>query len=204
MLAARKRPALLINDRPPPGLHSLQIDSVSTDDYSGGVCAAQLIAQKLAGPLGSLPRLSIKQPTRIEEKRVTSLDRKMSPHAPFPIKAPPDWKIALFSGPPTDSRSNQRIAGFISLLPANITSCPSWFLEDALVVAPRVLGSKPDAIFCCNVAIYFDSKVQATVFGHLYDALRPGGLLFIGHAETLRLAGDLPFRNLRIATYLRG
>ena len=60
------------------------------------------------------------------------------------------------------------------------------------------------AIFCCNVAIYFDAGVQATVFRHFYNALRPGGLLFIGHAETLRLAGDLPFHNVRIATYVRG
>lgn len=60
------------------------------------------------------------------------------------------------------------------------------------------------AIFCCNVAIYFDAAVQATVFGHFYNALRPGGLLFIGHAETLRLAGDLPFHNVRVATYVRG
>ena len=72
------------------------------------------------------------------------------------------------------------------------------------LIHPLPYAHRFHAIFCCNVAIYFDSKVQATVFGHLYDALRPGGLLFIGHAETLRLAGDLPFRNLRIATYLRG
>lgn len=41
--AARGRWAVLINDRPRRGLESLFIDSVSTDDLSGGVCAAQLM-----------------------------------------------------------------------------------------------------------------------------------------------------------------
>jgi hypothetical protein len=35
--------ALLINNRPASGLESLYIDSVSTDDFSGGACAAQLL-----------------------------------------------------------------------------------------------------------------------------------------------------------------
>ena len=41
--ARRRRPALLLNDRPTSGLGSLYMDSVSTDDFAGGVCAAQLL-----------------------------------------------------------------------------------------------------------------------------------------------------------------
>lgn len=37
------RSAVLINDRPRGGMESLFIDSVSTDDFSGGACAAQLL-----------------------------------------------------------------------------------------------------------------------------------------------------------------
>ena len=37
------RSAVLINDRPAVGMESLFIDSVSTDDFSGGACAAQLL-----------------------------------------------------------------------------------------------------------------------------------------------------------------
>ena len=44
--AADKRPALLLNDRPPSGLASVYIDSVSTDDFSGGACAAQLLRDR--------------------------------------------------------------------------------------------------------------------------------------------------------------
>jgi DNA-binding transcriptional regulator YhcF (GntR family) len=45
--AAEKRPALLLNDRPPSGLASVYIDSVSTDDFSGGACAAQLLRDRV-------------------------------------------------------------------------------------------------------------------------------------------------------------
>jgi hypothetical protein len=38
-----KRPALLLNARPQPGLDATLLDSVSLDDYFGGVCAAELL-----------------------------------------------------------------------------------------------------------------------------------------------------------------
>jgi chemotaxis protein methyltransferase CheR len=40
-------------------------------------------------------------------------------------------------------------------------------------------------IFCRNVMIYFDKKVQETVVNKFYDALVEGGYLFIGHSESL-------------------
>ncbi|TYQ16667.1 UNVERIFIED_CONTAM: chemotaxis protein methyltransferase CheR [Acetivibrio alkalicellulosi] len=42
-----------------------------------------------------------------------------------------------------------------------------------------------DMIFCRNVMIYFDSKVQQKLIDKFYDVLVPGGLLFIGHSESL-------------------
>jgi chemotaxis protein methyltransferase CheR len=41
------------------------------------------------------------------------------------------------------------------------------------------------AIFCRNVAIYFDKPTQAAVAKSLAGALAPGGYLFIGHSESL-------------------
>lgn len=43
-----------------------------------------------------------------------------------------------------------------------------------------------DVIFCRNVLIYFSDEATSTAVEGLYDALRPGGYLFLGHAETLR------------------
>jgi len=42
-----------------------------------------------------------------------------------------------------------------------------------------------DAIFCCNVMIYFDKKTQEKLVGRFHASLKPGGHLFIGHSESL-------------------
>ncbi|MCX6135346.1 MAG: protein-glutamate O-methyltransferase CheR [Ignavibacteriales bacterium] len=47
------------------------------------------------------------------------------------------------------------------------------------------LMARFDIIFCANVLIYFDAKSKIQVVSDLYDALNPGGFLFIGYAESL-------------------
>lgn len=42
-----------------------------------------------------------------------------------------------------------------------------------------------DIIFCANVLIYFDLPAKQKVVSYLYDALNPGGYLFVGHSESL-------------------
>ncbi len=42
------------------------------------------------------------------------------------------------------------------------------------------------AIFCRNVMIYFDEETKEKVVKQFYDALAPGGFLFISHSETLK------------------
>ncbi len=48
-----------------------------------------------------------------------------------------------------------------------------------------------DIIFCRNVLIYFDKELQEKVISRLLTRLRKGGLLFIGHSESL-LGMNLP------------
>jgi chemotaxis protein methyltransferase CheR len=47
-----------------------------------------------------------------------------------------------------------------------------------------------DAIFCRNVIMYFTRDAARTAVARLTAALRPGGLLFLGYAETLRGLSD--------------
>lgn len=46
-----------------------------------------------------------------------------------------------------------------------------------------------DAIFCRNVAIYFDKPTQAQLFSRFGQMLAPDGFLYIGHSENLGAGG---------------
>ncbi|NGP16395.1 CheR family methyltransferase [Devosia aurantiaca] len=47
-----------------------------------------------------------------------------------------------------------------------------------------------DAIFCRNVAIYFDKPTQGEVFGRFAGMMAPEGFLYIGHSENLGSGGE--------------
>ncbi len=42
-----------------------------------------------------------------------------------------------------------------------------------------------DVIFCRNVMIYFDKPTQARLIDRYWEMLGPGGILFVGHSESL-------------------
>jgi chemotaxis protein methyltransferase CheR len=42
-----------------------------------------------------------------------------------------------------------------------------------------------DFVFCRNVLIYFDDSSRRRVVDSFYDALRPGGYIFLGHSESV-------------------
>lgn len=49
------------------------------------------------------------------------------------------------------------------------------------------VGGKYDLIFCRNVFIYFDQETKGRTVKRFYDRLHPGGVLFLGHSESLNL-----------------
>lgn len=55
-------------------------------------------------------------------------------------------------------------------------------------------------IFCRNVMIYFDAKLRAELLRKFYDALEPGGYLFIGHSESIT-KDETPFKYVMPAVY---
>ena len=55
-----------------------------------------------------------------------------------------------------------------------------------------------DIIFCRNVLIYFDDASRRVAAENLYDCLRPGGYICLGHSETMSRISTL-FRRLPVS-----
>jgi chemotaxis protein methyltransferase CheR len=48
-----------------------------------------------------------------------------------------------------------------------------------------------DVVFCRNVMIYFDASTQRRVLEKIHRVMKPGGMLFVGHAENFSDSRDL-------------
>jgi chemotaxis protein methyltransferase CheR len=59
------------------------------------------------------------------------------------------------------------------------------FLRVNLMDAQWPIEAGLDAVFCRNVMIYFDKPTQQRLVERYAGLLRPGGLFFAGHAESL-------------------
>jgi chemotaxis protein methyltransferase CheR len=53
------------------------------------------------------------------------------------------------------------------------------------------LGEPFDLVFCRNVMIYFDNATQRKVLERTHAAMKPGGLLYVGHSENFTESRDL-------------
>jgi chemotaxis protein methyltransferase CheR len=58
------------------------------------------------------------------------------------------------------------------------------------LIGPWPMKGPFDAIFCRNVAIYFDKPTQGEVFGRFAKMLAPEAFLYIGHSENLGAGGE--------------
>ena len=58
-----------------------------------------------------------------------------------------------------------------------------------------------DFIFCRNVLIYFDDASRKAVVDHFYNALKPGGFIFLGHSESIGRISTA-FKLLRVGQHL--
>ncbi len=59
-----------------------------------------------------------------------------------------------------------------------------------------------DVIFLRNVLIYFDADAKAAIVGRVIERLRPDGVLYTGHAESLTML-NLPLKMQAMAVYAR-
>jgi len=76
-------------------------------------------------------------------------------------------------------------------------------LREINIVQPLPDGlGRFDVIFLRNVLIYFNNDEKQRIVQRLVSQLRPGGLLFIGHAESIH-GFDVPVRLLNPSVYER-
>lgn len=70
------------------------------------------------------------------------------------------------------------------------------------LIEPFPFKGKFDAIFCRNVAIYFDNPTQQKVWQAFQRVLTPGGYLFIGHSERMSGPASKSLEPAGITTYV--
>ena len=70
------------------------------------------------------------------------------------------------------------------------------------LIEPFPFKGKFDAIFCRNVAIYFDTQTQQKVWQAFQRSLHPGGYLFIGHSERMSGPAERHMKASGITTYI--
>lgn len=86
---------------------------------------------------------------------------------------PAGYRDAYFEPDPQGLRIKPAVKELVRFQPHNLKAPPppgSW-----------------DVIFCRNVMIYFDNAFRQELLARLYQALAPGGVLFVGEGETLHL-----------------
>ncbi|MGQ9659233.1 MAG: CheR family methyltransferase [Thermochromatium sp.] len=75
-------------------------------------------------------------------------------------------------------------------------------LEQHNLLQPRRDGERFDIVFLRNVLIYFDLPTKQRVIAHLFESIRPGGLLFISHVESLH-GIETPLEMIRPSIFRR-
>jgi len=87
---------------------------------------------------------------------------------------PPEFMRKYF----TQTGSNFRVADSVRPF---VTFARLNMLDDSKMLFMRGI----DAIFCCNVLIYFDGKSKTRTVQHFYNALLANGYFFLGQSESL-------------------
>jgi len=160
-LARSRRYALLLNDRPPPGLAASFLDSVSTDDFSGGLCAAEVIEASL----GRSAIVAVVAGPKSDGRSELRVSGFLSIFASAPVVHTADWtakaagqltRSALRSRPQMVFCASDRLAeGVLNDCKANRIPCPAIVSFDDAPVAHD--------LNLTTIAIPWDSLVSGAV-----------------------------------------
>ena len=93
-----------------------------------------------------------------------------------------------------------RAHGFYRVMP--VVRDMVIFRRINLARPPYPVRGPLDVIFCRNVMIYFDNRIRKDLLASMYNMLRTGGYLMVGHAESL--SGMLSsFKSVEPSVYIK-
>jgi chemotaxis protein methyltransferase CheR len=97
-------------------------------------------------------------------------------------------ETGIYSGRSLASVSAKQLSTHFTALDSKYQVKPR--LRKMISFAPMNLASpvyvgRMDLIFCMNVLIYFTEERRRALVQRFYDALEPGGYLFLGHSESI-------------------
>lgn len=87
---------------------------------------------------------------------------------------PPDYKMKYFKNSDGSFKINTELKNMVKFSQLNL-------LDRMMMRSMRDF----DFIFCRNVLIYFTDDIRKKVVNSLYDSLRQGGYVFLGHADSM-------------------
>ena len=106
---------------------------------------------------------------------------------------------ATFPGSMVEELSPERLARFFDKIDDSYYRVKPYIRERVLFAPQNVLSDPPysrmDLVCCRNLLIYLNAQAQDKVLGLAHFALREGGYLFLGNAETIGARGHL-FTNI--------
>ena len=81
-------------------------------------------------------------------------------------------------------------------LAGSVSMAVWWLLLPTFVSVNLIRDDWPfrepfGVVFCRNVMIYFDAPTQRRVLERIHKVMKPGGMLFVGHAENFSESRDL-------------
>lgn len=111
--------------------------------------------------------------TDIDQRTLTLAEKAWYSKQSFSFRRTPDqYRRAYFDEEEDGFRVQSRVTRSVQFRQLNLLNKP----------AIRTMGLF-DVIFCRNVLIYFDDESKLQVLETLHDRLKPGGYLFLGHAD---------------------
>jgi chemotaxis protein methyltransferase CheR len=133
--------------------------------------AAMLLLNELEQYKIDLKVLATDLSTKVLETAKAGLyDAERIKHVPAEIRA--QYFVPEKTDEKTRYRVHPRIRGIVSFSRLNLMD--PWPMKGLF-----------DYIFCRNVMIYFDKPTQQALVDRYYGILRSGGVLFVGHSESL-------------------